>query len=108
MSKLSIIDSDGSLTDDSKEAILRHTEILECACPQHLLRVITAIREFQEYETSCIIRYPKDERIHSWLLEESKKMERLATDTLVQLMKEENIVDDELYFCVPPKAVPGI
>lgn len=103
MSKLSIVDHDGCLTDESKEAVLRHTEILECACPQHLLAVINSIRAFQEYETSCIIRYPKDEVIHSWLLEESKKMEKLATDTLVELMKKENIVDANLYFCVPPK-----
>lgn len=106
MSKLNIVDVDGCLTDESKDAILRHTEILECACPQHLLKVITAIRNFQEYETSCIIRYPKDEKIHAWLLEESKKMERLATDTFVQLMREENIVDEELYFCIPPKNIP--
>lgn len=107
MSKLSIVDQDGCLTDESKEAVLRHTEILECACPQHLLGVISAIRAFQEYETSCIIRYPKDEQIHSWLLEESKKMERLATETLVSLMKQENIVDSDLFFCVPPKMVPA-
>ena len=106
MSKLSIVDIDGCLTDESKEAVLKHTEILECACPQHLLKVIQAVRDFQEYETSCIIRYPKDEEIHSWLLEESKKMEKLATDTLISLMKKENIVDEELYFCVPPKSLP--
>jgi len=103
MSKLSIVDQDGCLTDESKEAVLRHTEVLECACPQHLLVVINSIRAFQEYETSCIIRYPKDEEIHKWLLEESKRMERIATDTLVELMKKENIVDNNLYFCVPPK-----
>lgn len=106
MSKLSIVDTDGCLTDESKEAVLKHTEILECACPQHLLKVIQSIRDFQEYETSCIIRYPKDEEIHSWLLEESKKMEKLATETLISLMKKEKIVDEELYFCVPPKSLP--
>lgn len=106
MSKLSIIDEDGCLTEDSKKAVLKHTEILECACPQHLLKVIQAVRDFQEYETSCIIRYPKDAEIHSWLLEESKRMEKLTTDTLVNLMKKENIVDEELFFCVPPKQVP--
>lgn len=108
MSKLQIIDSDGCLTELSKEAILKHTEILECACPQHLLAVVKAIRDFQEYETSCIIRYPKDAEIHSWLLEQSKEMEKLATRTLVELMQKENIVDNELYFCVPPKDVPKI
>lgn len=107
MSKLSIVDSDGCLTDESREAVLKHTEILECACPQHLLAVIAAIRNFQEYETSCIIRYPKDEVIHSWLLEESKKLEKLATDTLISLMQKESIVDEKLYFCVPPKLIPS-
>ena len=107
MSKLAIVDQDGCLTDESKDAVLRHTEILECACPQHLLAVISSIRAFQEYETSCIIRYPKDEKIHAWLLEQSKKLERVATDTLVDLMKMENIVDENLYFCVPPKNLPA-
>ena len=106
MSKLMIVDSDGCLTDESKATILKHTEILECACPQHLLKVIKSIQEFQEYETSCIIRYPKDEEIHSWLLQQSKKMEKLATETLIELMQKENIVDEQLYFCVPPKAIP--
>jgi len=106
MSKLTIVDADGCLTDESKALILKHTEVLECACPQHLLKVIKAVQEFQEYETSCIIRYPKDEEIHSWLLEQSKRMEKLATETLVDLMKKENIVDEELYFCVPPKGTP--
>lgn len=103
MSKLTIVDSDGCLTEESKSLILKHTEILECACPQHLLKVIKSIQEFQEYETSCIIKYPKDEEIHTWLLEQSKKMEKLATETLVELMQKESIVDEELYFCVPPK-----
>lgn len=106
MSKISIVDQDGCLTDESKEAVLRHTEILECACPQHLLAVISSIRAFQEYETSCIIRYPKDEEIHSWLLEESKRMEKLATNTLIELMQKESIVDKDMYFCVPPKTIP--
>ncbi len=101
--KLNIVDQDGCLTDESTEQILIHTEVLECACPQHLLKVIKSIREFQEYETGCIIKYPKDERIHSWLLEESKKLERHATETMIQLMKEENLVDNDLFFCVPPK-----
>lgn len=107
MSKIQIVDSDGCLTEESKATILKHTEILECACPQHLLAVVKAIRDFQEYETSCIIRYPKDAEIHSWLLEESKKMESLATKTLVSLMQKEAIVDDELNFCVPPKFMPN-
>lgn len=67
MSKLTIIDEDRCLTDESASQILKHTEILECACPQHLLNVIKAIRDFQEYETGCIIKYPKDEEIHSTL-----------------------------------------
>ncbi len=103
MSKLNIVDEDGCLTDESTHAILEHTEVLECACPQHLLKVVKAIRDFQEYETGCIIRYPKDEKIHSWLLEQSKKLEKLATETIVDLMKQENIIDDQLYFCTPPK-----
>lgn len=106
MSKLTIVDADGCLTEESKKTILKHTEILECACPQHLLNVIKAIQDFQEYETSCIIRYPKDEEIHSWLLKQSKELEKVATETLVDLMKKENIVDEELYFCIPPKAIP--
>lgn len=106
MTKICIIDGDGALTDESKDQILKHTEILECACPQHLLKVIQSIRDFQEYETSCIIKYPKDARIHAWLLERSKHMEKIATETIVELMKEENIIDDELYFCTPPKLIP--
>lgn len=102
MSKLNIIDNDGTLTEESTAAILKHTEILECACPQHLLKVIKAIRDFQEYETGCIITYPKDELIHSWLLDQSKLLEKIATETVIDLMKKENIIDEDLYFCTPP------
>lgn len=103
MSKLNIVESDGSLSDESRERILKHTEVLECACPQHLLKVLKSINDFQEYETNCIIKYPKDQEIHAWLLEKSKKLEKVATETIVDLMKKEGIVDEELYFCVPPK-----
>ena len=103
MSKVHITDEDGCLTEESTKMILERTEVLECACPQHLLKVVKAIREFQEYETGCIIRYPKDEKIHSWLLDQSKKLEKLATETIIDLMKEENIIDDQLNFCLPPK-----
>lgn len=103
MSKLNIVNEDGTLTEESKAKILKHTEIMECACPQHLLKVVDSIRSFQEYETSCIIRYPKDAEIHSWLLEQSKQLEKMATDTIVELMKKEGVVDEQLYFCVPPK-----
>lgn len=47
MSRLSIVNEDGCLTDESTKIILKHTEILECACPQHLLAVIKSIRDFQ-------------------------------------------------------------
>lgn len=104
MSKLSIVSSDGTLTEESTALILKHTEVLECACPQHLLKVLQAIQDFQVYETGCILRFPKDQEIHSWLLEESKKLEQLATKTIIELMKKENIVDDKLNFCTPPKA----
>jgi hypothetical protein len=103
MSKLSIVSTDGSLGDDSIHQILKHTQILECACPQHLLAVVQSIRNFQEYETGCIIRHPKDQAIHSWLLEQSKKMEQIATQTIIELMKKENIIDDDLFFCTPPE-----
>lgn len=103
MSRIAIVGTDGCITDESAENILKHTEVLECACPQHLLKVLTAIREFQEYETGCIIHYPKDQEIHSWLLEESKKLEVLTTKTIIDLMKKENIIDENLYFCTPPK-----
>ena len=103
MSRINIVDEDGCLTDESTQRILKHREVLECACPQHLLKVVKAIRDFQEYETGCIIRYPKDEKIHAWLLEQSKKLEKLATETIVDLMKQENIIDEQLYFCTPPK-----
>lgn len=106
MSKLMIVDQDGTLTEESTQMILKRAEVLECACPLHLLKVLKSIRDFQEYETSCIIRYPKDEQIHSWLLEESKLLEKFATKTIVELMKKENMVDEELYFCIPPKDVP--
>ncbi len=107
MSKLSIVNQDGCLTEESTKTILKHTEVLECACPQHLLKVISAIRDFQEYETGCIIRYPKDQEIHAWLLAQSKQLEKLATDTLVDLMKKESIIDEELYFCNPPAFIPA-
>jgi hypothetical protein len=103
MSKLTIINEDGTLTDDSAQKILEHTEIMECACPQHLLKVLMAVRDFQLYETGCIIKFPKDAEIHAWLLEESKQMEKHITTTIVELMKKEGVVDEDLYFCVPPK-----
>lgn len=101
MGRLAILDSDGCLTDESAEAILQNTEVLECACPQHLLKVLKSIRDFQEYETGCIIRYPKDQEIHSWLLEESKRLEVMVTKTIVELMRKENIIDEHNYFCKP-------
>lgn len=103
MSKIAIVNHDGCLTDESTKTILKHTEVLECACPRHLLDVLKSIRDFQEYETGCIIRFPKDQEIHSWLLEESKELEVKLTKTIIELMKKENIIDENLYFCTPPR-----
>lgn len=102
MPKLLIIDQDGTLTDESQRRILQHTEVLECACPQHLLKILDSIKSFQEYETGCIIKYPKDAEIHNWLLDASKELEKLATATIVTLMRKESIIDDQNFFCVPP------
>ncbi len=107
MSKLVLINDERTLTEDSKVQILEHTQVLECACPQHLLKVLDTIQAFQEYETSCIIRYPKDQEIHSWLLEQSKILEKLASETIVELMRREGILDEKLNFCTPPKLVPA-
>lgn len=104
MNRLAIMDSDGCLTEESVATILKNTEVLECACPQHLLKVLQSIRDFQEYETGCIIRYPKDAEIHSWLLEESKRLEVMTTKTIVELMRKENIIDKNNYFCPPVKS----
>lgn len=106
MAKLYITAEDGTLTDESYNKILEHTEVLECACPQHLLKVLDAIRSFQEYETGCIIKYPKDQEIHTWLIEASKQLETLATQTIVELMRRESIIDENNVFCVPP-VMPG-
>lgn len=42
MSKLTFTDDDGCLTEESTQKTLKHTEILECACPQHLLNAKSA------------------------------------------------------------------
>ncbi len=78
--------------------ILLKAQSLACGCPEHLLTIIGSLKNLQEYESKCILENPSGFIVHSWLLEESRKVEVTVAKLLADLLVKENILDQDYGF----------
>lgn len=98
-----MLDEDGALKNEARKGIIDRASEVECECPHHLLKVIEAINDFQEYETNCLINDLKQRDIHEWLLEKSHELELTVSKIIIELMQKEGFVDEDFQFVNPPK-----
>ncbi|MBC7467370.1 MAG: hypothetical protein H7256_15375 [Bdellovibrio sp.] len=85
----------------TNEAILQlgeHTDMIECECPTHLIAILKKIRAFSEYSQTCIEKFPKDEKMHKWLLSASLNLDTLLSGTIGQLARHEGFINESNEF----------
>ncbi len=83
------------LSDEALLEICRAAEVIACECPGYLARILRQVRSFRNYTTSCIEQFPEDEETHRWLDSRAAKVEDLLFETMIELMKREDLINDE-------------
>ncbi len=82
------------LSDDALLEICRAAEVIACECPGYLARILRQVRTFRNYTMGCIEQFPDDAETHVWLAERADQMEKLLIETMIELMKKEQLIDD--------------
>lgn len=101
-----ILDDNQLLTKIGSEELVRRASIIACECPRHLISILDKIREFQEYEKSCINRLPQDKETHEWLYQSARNLDQMLSATIVQLARLEGMVDEQNRFIDHPNHKP--
>jgi len=85
------------LSDVSDEALLeicRAAEVIACECPGYLARILRQVRTFRTYTANCIEQFPQDAETHLWLAERAEQAETLLHQTMIELMRREELIDE--------------
>lgn len=86
---------DGSqISKEAIEELQKHTDMIECQCPNRLIQVLEMVRDFTDYTTECIEKYPDDEATHRWLRSSSLNIDQLLSTTLIQLARMEGFINE--------------
>lgn len=99
----SFLDDQNLLTEFATEELVRRAAILECECPRHLVDILRSVREFQQYEKSCKVNSAKDAETHEWLYQSAVNLDRMLSQTIIQLARLENMIDDQNQIIDHPK-----
>jgi hypothetical protein len=79
----------------TREQLGRLREIesrVECECPNHLSELLISLGAFEDYAAACESRNAEDSRIHALLHRSTAAARRIVEDSLVELLRHENIV----------------
>ena len=82
------------LSDEALIEICRAAEVIACECPGYLARILRQVRTFRHYTMNCIEQFPQDTETHLWLAEQAEQVETLLHQTMIELMRKENLIDD--------------
>ncbi len=82
------------LSDEALLEICKAAEVIACECPGYLARVLRQVRAFRHYTTACIEQFPADAETHRWLAEQADQVETILWQTMVELMRKEQLIDD--------------
>lgn len=86
---------DGSqISKEAIEELQKHTDMIECQCPARLIQLLEMVRDFTDYTTECIDKYPDDEATHRWLRSSSLNIDQLLSTTLIQLARMEGFINE--------------
>ncbi|MEO0824238.1 MAG: ATP-binding protein [Cyanobacteria bacterium J06639_16] len=83
-----------SLSNEGLIEVCMAAEVIACECPGYLARLLKQVRAFRDYTTSCIEKFPEDKETHLWLAEQAKKAEDTIYQTMIELMRKENLIDE--------------
>jgi len=87
---------DGSqISEDAIQELEKHADMIECQCPSKLIEILQKVREFTDYTTECIEKYPEDRDTHKWLRSSSINIDQLLSTTIIQLARFEGFIDEE-------------
>lgn len=89
-----LLDENLLLTKEASEKILEKASVLDCECPSHLVDILNSIRGFKKYEKSCINKNDKDKETHEWLFEAANNLDKMVSNTIVQLARLEDMIDE--------------
>ena len=90
-----MIFDNGYLTDVALKELEKHVDMIDCECPTYLIRILNQVREFNDYTTECIKKYPKDVATHMWLQTSAKNIDAMLSNTIVQLARMEGFIDEK-------------
>lgn len=90
-----VLEISSQLSDADLEAICEAANVIACECPSYLVQLLAHVREFRRYTVGCVERFPRDVETHHWLSTQADQMEALLSQTLVELMRRENLLNDQ-------------
>lgn len=95
---MQIFDQTNRLTPDAMSEIKKHSDMVQCECPTHLVAILEKIREFEAYTVGCIEKFPADAKTHTWLLESAHNLDHMLSNTIAQLARFEGFIDADNNF----------
>lgn len=92
---MKILVEDGSqISEEAVKELRNHADMIECECPTKLMDILETVRDFTEYTTECIEKYPEDRDTHKWLRSSSMNLDQLLSTTIVQLARFEGFINE--------------
>lgn len=93
---MNITVEDGSqISEEAIKELEKHADMIECQCPSKLMEILQKVREFREYTSECIDKYPEDRDTHKWLRASAINLDQLLSTTIIQLARFEGFIDGE-------------
>lgn len=84
-----------ALSDAQLQAICETANVIACECPAQLVDLLRKIREFRYYTLECIQIAPEETELHQWLGGEMIRVEALLSQTIVEMMRREDLLDEQ-------------
>lgn len=94
MSASKLLDHNGIISSQALEVLKEKSSNVSCECPDHLIKILEAVKDFTTYQENCIIEKPSDELTHKWLKSTSINLEHLLSNTIVSLARMEGMLDE--------------
>ncbi len=69
--------------------IIDQAMVYKCACPAQVCRTIFELRDLHEYQMSCMIDVPSDERVHATIAKTTEKTHAMMEECLTEVLQIE-------------------
>lgn len=78
--------------DDQLARLREMSTAIECECPQHLTRLVTALLAFEDYSQTCAAKDTPDASLHRMMREKAELARIIMEDALSVVLKHERIL----------------